>query len=694
MAIIRDKGLRNLFPSIVADNKITKTEVNQLKDEALRDGGGLSRTEKADLANILRDHADKLEPDARAELESFLGIAPTPAPVPTPAPTSTPTPAPTTTTTPAPTPTPAPRPTPTPTATPQPPALRSDRVSRLSKLEDVAPAFRREIQERGAEFDTPEKAMELFAEYGGKLKALSRGQDPTRVDAEVEKLLEAGRNSPARGYDAADRDHDTVSDLKEAARATDAGKFDQREMAADHKVWTTTYWPMAGSGDPEQDGSPTSNLWARKGPLDKLDNLLQARGQNDRAKALEFERQPALNWLVGDSKQGHYIPSSSVSEQNAEITTGVDFDGDGKLSEGVKVDFLDARGNFAPAWSRSSFQPKLQEGDRTIDLTRQAIRDSAGNITGFEFSKPDGTKLTADQAQEVYYTSGRGDGKVDGRQSTGWWGSCDKVALAGILFKEPKKDAVTIDGVTFTKQDMLGLLTTVSESQASGTDFVGNRYDEEADTVRLKTGATISGNIETDVEFRTADMRRSGDVMTLNQIDQPITIRQPDGTTKTYQPNEIASISREDSKDMPADEFHNTILKWLGEDKRPLASDKDAGSHVWNYNLWKANLKNATELTGADRPTEPGHNGPIKDGNKVVSYDMDLYYGPSESGTGYKYWLEYDASGKVVNSGWQSGNPDFLWRPADFNDWSGTNERNPYVDPRLVKEIYDKFNED
>jgi len=662
MTTIRDKGLRNLFPSIAADNKITKAEVNQLKDEALRDGGGLSRTEKADLENILREHADKMDPDAKAELESFLGIAPAPGPTPTP--------------------------------TPQPSGPLSDRVSRLTKMEDAAPAFAREMQERAAQFNTPEKAMQLFAEYGGKLKALGQGQDPTKVDAEVEKLLSAGRNSPARGYDAKDSDHDTISDLKETARGTDPNKFDQREMAADHKVWTTTYWPMAGSGAPDQAGSPESNLWAKKGPLDKLDDLLKARGQTDKAKALEFERQPALNWLVGDRKQGQYIPNGSLSEQNAEMTTGVDFDGDGKLTEGVKVDFLDARGNFAPGSSRDAFKPKLKDGDRSIDLARKTLKDASGNITGFEFSKPDGTKLTPDQAKDVFYTSGRGDGKVDGSYSAGWWGSCDKVALAGILFKEPKKDSVTVDGVTFTKQDMLGMLTVVADSQARGTDFVGNRYDNEPDSVQLKNGTTIEGKIETDVEFRTADTQRYGDNMTLSKVDKPITIRQPDGTTKTYQPSEIASISREDTRDISPEVFHNTVIKWLGEDKKPAAMDKDSGEHVWNYNFWKANLNAATELKGADRPKEPGQNGPIKDGNKVVSYDMDAYMGPSDYGTPYKYWLEYDASGKVVNSGWQGSNPDFLWRPSEFNNWEGTNSRNPYVSPKLVKEIYDKFQED
>ena len=73
----------------------------------------------------------------------------------------------------------------------------------------------------------------------------------------------------------------------------------------------------------------------------------------------------------------------------------------------------------------------------------------------------------------------------------GWWGSCDKVVLAGILFEDPKRD-VTVDGVTFTKQDIRGLLTVVADSQAKGTDFVGHRYDERADIVVTNDGTQLS----------------------------------------------------------------------------------------------------------------------------------------------------------------------------------------------------------
>ena len=66
-------------------------------------------------------------------------------------------------------------------------------------------------------------------------------------------------------------------------------------------------------------------------------------------KLLRFERKPTLNWLVGDADKGHYIPHSSLKENNAEVTTGVDFDGDGKLTEGVKADFINAAATSKPS---------------------------------------------------------------------------------------------------------------------------------------------------------------------------------------------------------------------------------------------------------------------------------------------------------------------------------------------------------
>ena len=283
--------------------------------------------------------------------------------------------------------------------------------------------------------------------------------------------------------------------------------------------------------------------------------------------------------------------------------------------------------------------------------------------------------------------------------SVGWWGSCDKVALAGVLFKEPLKDEVEIDGVTFKKQDMLGLLTVIADSQTTGTDFVGSRYDDRPDILVTKDGTQLTGKFVgvKDETFRGGEKmwRWDGDYMVLSDPfkadpDRAFTFRELDGTERTVKASEIQHMAREDEQDISPLEFHSTMLSWLSEG-RGAAMDRDSGSHVWNYNFHGAKLKAAKELSGDARPDKAGHNGPVGKDTKVVEFEMDVQFGESSWPREYSYWLEFDKNGKAINGGWNSDNPDFLWRPSGFRNFTGPNPRNPFVKPELVKEIYDKF---
>jgi hypothetical protein len=404
------------------------------------------------------------------------------------------------------------------------------------------------------------------------------------------------------------------------------GQPEKTTYEANRQPWTTTYWPMAGSGSDV--GSASSNLWAKDGALDKLDGVLKAQGKATGARG--FELKPNLNWLVG-KESGHYIPNSYLSETDAETTTGVDFNNNGKIDKDVKFDFIDSRGQFGK------------------------------------------------------------DGKTDGSMSVGWWGSCDKVARAGILFAEPKKD-VTLNGVTFTAQDIKGLLTVLADSQGGGSDFVGNRYDANPDTITLRNGQQVKGMIQGDVDFNGAGMRRSGDIQYAAKIPDEVKVKLMDGTEKTYKASELSSIAREDKRDDPA-LFHTTIAEWL-KSGRPAVMDKDSGEHVWNYNFYKADdtvYKNGLKPSWADRADlGKGFNGPAGDG-KITYVEREVQLGGGGGSESYKYWME-EKNGKVVNSGWAEGSssPDFLWRPQTEAAFTGRNERNPFVDPKLVKELYEK----
>lgn len=396
------------------------------------------------------------------------------------------------------------------------------------------------------------------------------------------------------------------------------------------KPWTTTYWPMAGTAG-NTDGSASSNLWAKDGALDKFDALLKARGLQTGAR--KFELTPNLNSLVG-KEAGHYVADSMLSEKDAERTTGVDFNGNGTLDANVEHDFINSYGQF-----------------------------------------------------------GR-DGKMDGTMSVGWWGSCDKVALAGVLFREPKKD-VTIDGVTFTAQDIKGLLTVIADSQAGGVDFIGNRYDARQDYVTLKNGRQIFGNITTDLNFASKGVRHVEDYAVLSSLTLPdeVKIKLADGTEQTIPKSEIRNVAREDKRD-DAGVFHQTIIDWLKEG-RPAVMDKDSGDHVWNYNFYKAEdtlYRDGLKPSWAtDTLLQRGFNGPAGDG-KITWVERRVELGGDGGSTEtYRYWLE-EKNGKIVNSGWDtsSASPDFLWRPRSEATFTGPNERNPFVDPALVKELYER----
>jgi hypothetical protein len=121
--------------------------------------------------------------------------------------------------------------------------------------------------------------------------------------------------------------------------------------------------------------------------------------------------------------------------------------------------------------------------------------------------------------------------------------------------------------------------------------------------------------------------------------------------------------------------------------------DKDSGDHVWNYNFHKAEdtyFKNGLKPSWAsDDLLQKGFNGPAS-GGKITWVEREVTMAGGGGREHYKYWLE-EKDGKFVNGGWapSSASPDFLWRPQTDAAFAGRNERNPFVDPKLVKELYE-----
>lgn len=399
-------------------------------------------------------------------------------------------------------------------------------------------------------------------------------------------------------------------------------------LRANHKVWTTTYWPVAASaGNP--DGDPERHLWAKNGALDKLD---RHRAQLGLPKgALETERRPLLAWLVdANAPAGYFIPSPMLEESDFERTTGVDLNGNKKLDPKVVKDFLTSDERF-------------ETNGRTTD--------------------------TADVS---------------------WWGECDKVALAGQIFKEPKKSVKRGD-ITFTPQDIKAFLTLIAPSQVRGSEMVLDRFDDQLDQVRTTAGASVAGRIEgLDIRaFRSGSFYREGDFIVRVDYPKPITLRFDNGTTQFFPVNKFWAIARESELDSPA-AFHDTVKKWMGE-KRPFSMDHDRGKHVWNDNYDGANFFETPQVpAGTDVWKLDGVAGPYK-GGKLNFVTAEVLKGEETAQT-YRYWLE-SKDGRVVNSGWMedSNSPDFLHRPvldAPSPTFTGYNPRNPFVAPELIGPLY------
>ena len=405
-----------------------------------------------------------------------------------------------------------------------------------------------------------------------------------------------------------------------------------RNIACDKKVWTTTYWPYADHTGTGR-GEPRQNLWADKGCLDKFDRVLKKRKLNPGAKA--YEKTPALNFLVSETKTpGYFIPGPEIREDDAEKTTGVDFTGNGRLRRGVKRDFLDAFGGFGS------------------------------------------------------------DGKKTGTMDVGWWGSCDAVAMAGMLFERPKR-SVIMNGVKFTPQDIKGLLVLVASSQAGREEFVGFRYNGHPDEVVLKDGTTVEGTIKNMklADFRSGDFTHADGFVVRERVRKSIELESPGGTIKSYKASEVEEVARENKRSLAASLFHKTTKSWLRQN-RPFSMDHDPGRHVWNDNYDRAKIRKTSKKPAWVKLDKlNGHKGGYS-GGVISFYNTKLFKGANQEKS-YGYWLE-KKDGKVVNSGWLNShgydeNPDFMWRaePKSSN-FSGDNSRNPFVLPKLVEEIYKK----
>jgi hypothetical protein len=583
---------------------------------------------------------------------------------------------------------------------------------------DVA-ARRRALIERYKNANSPEEKRAIIDELEG-IRAVSEGRSPN-TPGESQKLdrlptaAEAGRFGAPLGLSGAlglgarlasdgelsDRDVQMLVGMAARDGVTEDEKRDLREVRdifkdrlsdetlarlnetadaaegestmrlnTENGTWTSSYFPMAGNGM-DDEGSANRNLWANDGALAKADKIVEKR-TGTAGTNLERERKSAVGFLL-DEERGFFLPSGTLRENDAERTTGLDFNGNGKIDPDIAVDFLDSRGSFTGA----------KRG-------------------------PDG-EFERDENGVVQFD---GDGKTDDSMGVGWWGRCNNVGAAGTIFKEPKHP-VTLEGpdgeeVTFSPTEIKGLLAVFSDSIVNkGTEGVGNRFDDQPDFLVLADGTTKRGDIQNadELDFLSNDMWRAtgnprlADFMVLDEDalkERDKTIKFKDMTTgevTEHKPEEIRLIAKEDStQDTEAKVFHNTMIEWLA-DGRGGVLEMDPNSHVWNYNFESVEVKeskNRPTWAPEDSKKLKGFNGPPGDG-ELTFFESKVKYNGGGSTQNYKYWTEKDESGNIVNSGWESKPVDFMWRNRETEvDWTAPVPGLPDLDPALIKELYEK----
>jgi Ca2+-binding EF-hand superfamily protein len=343
------------------------------------------------------------------------------------------------------------------------------------------------------------------------------------------------------------------------------------QLAGAAKPWTTeTWYPIH---EFESDGTLNEDtLYREGGPLERFDRAFGLRG-----------RQSAVAWERGEGdrfsdsfRSGHYHRRGVIREAQAEVDSGLDLDGDGRIGGdpleivrrldkdrngrvsqreleqsvaarlpdallrhydfdrdgvveiGSDVERDDARsydlnrdgilsrdelvwilrgkgplGRQAMALRASWRDALLAEVRRGQELSADRLRAGAHDFVDDEDLDRDGRESYEERnfvlrlrdgsvevtnryrragahfllersrrvaVKDVVSIRRRADGDYRDSYNSEWWGHCNGVAIAGILFEEPTS-SITFGGQTFSPDDLKGLLSEFALGQAGTHGF-------------------------------------------------------------------------------------------------------------------------------------------------------------------------------------------------------------------------------
>ena len=273
---------------------------------------------------------------------------------------------------------------------------------------------------------------------------------------------------------------------------------------------------------------------------------------------------------------------------------------------------------------------------------------------------------------------------------TWWYGSCELQARAILFFNEPKK-IFEDNGVVFFPTDIKGILTVIGRTVENNYQKVGSKYSKFKDTVVFKDKTKKTGQV-VNLNINKVDNNNKiliGEDYLVKNLEDHVQL-QYNNTIEIFNKNDILYIKHKTSYDITALEFHNTIKKWIKDDK-PFAMDVDHKEEVWHYVFDKVLIFEIMR-DKYDEKEVIVYNNLKKNNflNKIQIMKCVCYKSNGEYET-YKYYLVKNIYGKCISSGWISHKkPDFIWR-ADLNEnWDKikTNKRNPYVTPYFVNMLY------
>ncbi|MFO0723232.1 MAG: hypothetical protein U1E65_05595 [Myxococcota bacterium] len=263
-------------------------------------------------------------------------------------------------------------------------------------------------------------------------------------------------------------------------------------------------------------------------------------------------------------------------------------------------------------------------------------------------------------------------------------------------------------GVTRVKGDIIAvhdapkrpMLGSIEIETSYGSEPVDVRKivsitQEEDGKVTIKTkdmwNSSLTGKLTSEVPWDKAKVVDGKKVLTQDEtfpIRGGFTVDLLDGSQKRIAASEVSQIQGETQKDVRLSQY----MVWVGQNEGMYATDGSTGVVVSNGMRW-VNKIDVREELGDERPTWApagdlsGIQGPLErqPGDKLL-WVNGLYASSKDSeptSTNFAGWIQVSKSGRIVNEGFTSGQPDFGWGAIGKLDWSAKSSFNPYVAPEM-----------